>query len=97
VTELLISAASSRELSKLFFNAQHRIAVAAVFAPPKEVMLGYEEVASVAGVSRSVAHKELAVLVRIGAIARLEVGRAVGYQRLDGPFWPFVTDLIKRV
>lgn len=92
---MLTSAAHTRGLSKTLFNAQHRLAVAAVFAPPDDRVLGYEEVAAAAGVSRSVAHKELAVLVKIGAITRIEVGRSVSYQRADTSFWPFVVDLLE--
>lgn len=87
------TAAHSRELSKLFFNAQHRLAVAAVFAPPNDQVLGYEEVAALAEVSRSVAHKELVVLVRVGAIRRIEIGRSVHYRRAESSFWAFLQEL----
>ncbi len=87
-------AAHTRELSKVLFNAQHRLAVAAVFSPPVDLVLGYEEVAVHAGVSRSVAHKELAVLVRVGAVRRIEVGRSVHYQRAESSFWAFVRELV---
>jgi predicted transcriptional regulator len=82
-------------LSKLLFNAQHRIAVAQVFLVADEV-LGHEDVAARAGVGRSVAHKELAVLVRIGAVTRLEASRQVFYERAASPFWAFISDLADR-
>ena len=82
-------------LSKVLFNAQHRLAVSAVFlVGPK--LLGYEEVASRAGVSRSVAHKELGVLVHVGALGRLEAGRVVLYQRLESAYWPFAVEMLAR-
>ncbi len=89
------AATDSQVLSKVLFNAQHRMAVAMVFAATDE-MLGHEDVASRASVSRSVAHKELGVLVRIGAVGRLEVGRQVLYERSSSPFWPFLDDLASR-
>jgi hypothetical protein len=85
----------TQALSKLLFNAQHRVAVALVFAASDEV-LGHEEVADRAKISRSVAHKELGVLVRIGALDRLEATRQVSYQRAASPFWAFVADLAAR-
>jgi response regulator of citrate/malate metabolism len=91
-----MSTQATRELSKLLFNAQHRLAVARLFAPPTEVTLTYEEVAQQAATSRSVAHKELGVLVRIGALQRVDIGRTVHYQRVDTPFWPFLTHLLKQ-
>lgn len=93
--EAVGSVMETRGLSKLLFNAQHRIAVAHVMARSDAVM-GYEEVAERSGTSRSVAHKELRILVEIGAVNRLEVGRLVGYQRADSPFWPFLEDLVRR-
>lgn len=92
---LVETATDTQALSKLLFNAQHRMTVAAVFAGTDEV-LGHEEVASRASVSRSVAHKELGVLVRIGALDRLAALRQVGYQRAASPFWAFLEDLAKR-
>ncbi len=86
--------AEVQTLSKLLFNARHRLAVAAVFARPDQGPLTYEEVAVKAAVSRSVAHKELRVLVRIEALQRVDVGRSVHYQRVDSPVWPFVEHVI---
>lgn len=83
-------------LSKLLFNAQHRIAVAQVFLATDEVLV-HDDVAARAGVSRSVAHKELAVLVRIGGLMRLEASRQVFYERAESPFWAFISDLADRV
>lgn len=88
-------AGHTRELSKVLFNAQHRLTIAALFTTADAPVLGYEEVAERAGVSRSVAHKELALLVRIGALQRVEVGRSVSYQRTDSPFWPFAAALLE--
>ena len=88
------TATGARELSKLLFNAQHRLAVAAVFTPPTSEALTYGEVAKKSSVSLSVAHKELAVLVRIEAVQRVEAGRQVRYQRVDSPFWPFLEHLL---
>ncbi len=90
----MVLTAQAQTLSKLLFNAQHRLTIAAVFARPDEGPLTYEEVATKASVSRSVAHKELTVLVRIEALQRVEAGRRVHYQRLDSPFWPFVDHLV---
>ena len=86
--------AAAQDLSKALFNARHRLSVAAVFDELNAV-LGYEEVAERARVSRSVAHKELAVLVRIGALSRIEVGRSVNYQRTPSGFWAFAFDLLR--
>jgi len=85
--------ATAQDLSKAVFNAQHRLAIAAVFDELNAVF-SYEEVAERAAVSRSVAHKELSVLVRIGALARIEVGRSVNYQRSPSAFWAFASELI---
>jgi predicted nucleotidyltransferase len=81
-----------RLLSKLLFNAQHRIGVAAVFEDDS-LLVSYEEVAQRAGVSRSVVHKELGVLVRIRAVSRVDVGRSVLYQRAESSFWAFLDEL----
>ena len=90
------TASRTQETSKALFNAQHRLAVAAVFVAPDAAVRGYEDVASEAGVSRSVAHKELAVLVMVGAVLRIEIGRTVHYQRAESAFWPFVRELLSR-
>ena len=89
------TATDTQGLSKHLFNAQHRLSVATVFAPPANDALTYLEVAKKTSVSPSVAHKELAVLVQIGAIQRIEAGRQVHYQRVDCPFWPFVEHLLE--
>ena len=89
------TAMDAQGLSKYLFNAQHRLSVAAVFAPPAKDVLTYSEVAKKSSVSTSVAHKELAVLVQIGALQRIEVGRQVHYQRVDCPFWPFLEYLLE--
>lgn len=73
-------------LSKLLFNAQHRLAVAKVFAGADQP-LRYDDVVTSAGVSRSVVHKELQVLTKIGALQRVEVERAVYFQRTRSAFW----------
>ena len=83
-------------LSKLVFNAQHRLAVADVFIEDATALLQYEEVAERARVGRSVAHKELSVFVTIGAVNRLTPGRFVYYQRAESEFWSFCADLIRR-
>ena len=85
---------SVAQLSKVLFNAQHRLTVAAVFASPAKNALRYEEVAEKSGVSRSVAHKELQVLVRIGAVQRVETGRVVHYLATESAFWNFVRELL---
>lgn len=92
----MLRASTARELSKLLFNAQHRMAVAAVFAPPCDDVLDLEEVAERCGVSRSGVHKELRVLVTIGAVHRFEAGRVVQYQRAESPFWPFLAHLFRQ-
>ncbi len=91
------TATDTLALSKYLFNAQHRLSVAGVFAPPMNDALTYSEVAKKSAVSASVAHKELAVLVRIGALQRVEVGRQVHYQRIESPFWPFLEQLLESI
>lgn len=84
-----------RDLSKLVFNAQHRIAVALAVAR-SDAIVSYDEVAVASGASPSVVHKELALLVRIGAVGRVEAGRVVGFHRLESGFWAFVEELAAR-
>lgn len=79
--------------SKLLFNSQHRLAVAGVFLEAGADALRYEEVAGRAGISRSLAHKELGVLVAVGALHRLEVERSVYYQRVASAFWLLCEEL----
>ena len=86
-----------RELSKLLFNAQHRLAVASVFAGDSDAALTYEQVADRCGVSRSVVHKDLQVLVHIDAVQRVELGRSVHYLRAPSAFWLFLEDLLSRI
>ena len=87
------TAIRAQELSKAVFNAQHRIGVAQAVVNADRI-LTYEEVAQQSGTSRSVAHKELQLLVRIGAVNRVELPRSVGYQTTkDSPFWPFLQHL----
>lgn len=89
------AATDTQVLSKLLFNAQHRIGVAHVFLATDEVLV-HDDVSSRSGVGRSVVHKELAILVRIGALRRMEVSRQVFYERADSPFWAFISDLADR-
>ena len=93
--EAMKTATDAQGLSKYLFNAQHRLSVAAVFAPPMNDALTHSEVAKKSSVSTSVAHKELAVLVRIEALQRVEAGRQVHYQRIDCPFWPLLVHLLE--
>lgn len=89
----MVQPAGSREaFSKLLFNAQHRLAVAAVLrASPGPVRR--DEVAASAQVSPSVAHKELMVLVSIGAVQRVEVERSVYFQRSSSAFWTLCAEI----
>ncbi len=82
-------------LSKLLFNAQHRLAVAAAFASSDEP-LRYEDVVASTGASRSVVHKEVQVLTAIGAVQRVEVERAVYFQRAPSTYWVLCDELIAR-
>lgn len=83
-------------VSKLLFNAGHRLAVAEVFLEADPVSLRCDEVATAANVSLSVAHKELQVLTAIGAIQRVQIDRAVYFQRLESAFWNFCAELLGR-
>lgn len=79
-------------LSKLLFNAQHRLAVAAAFMSSNKA-LRYDDIATSAGVSRSVVHKEVRVLTTIGAVQRVDVERAVYFQRTPSAFWDLCSEL----
>lgn len=81
-------------LSKLLFNAQHRLAVARVFLGDPAAALTCDDVAGGASISRSVAHKELHVLTTIGAVQRVEVHRNVYFQRVSSGFWVLCEELL---
>lgn len=81
-------------LSKLLFNAQHRLSVAKVFLDEPTAAVSCEDVAARAEVSRSVAHKELHVLTAIGAMQRIEASRSVYFQRLPSSFWGLSEELL---
>ncbi len=83
---------SLSNLSKLLFNAQHRLAVAAAFAETDQP-LRYDELVARTRVSRSVVHKEVQVLTAIGAVQRIELERAVYFQRTESAFWAFCAEL----
>lgn len=80
-------------LSKLLFNAQHRLAVASAFASSDQP-LRYDDLVDSTGASRSVVHKEVRVLTTIGAVQRVEVERAVYFQRAPSAYWTLCNELI---
>jgi DNA-binding transcriptional regulator GbsR (MarR family) len=82
-------------LSKLLFNAQHRLAVAEAFMSSDQA-LRYDDIATSTGVSRSVVHKEVQVLTTIGAVQRVDIERAVYFQRTPSAFWDLCTELAAR-
>lgn len=82
-------------LSKLLFNAQHRLAVASVFVA-SEHPLRYDDLVVSTGASWSVVHKEVGVLTRIGAVQRVEVERALYFQRAPSAFWALCDELISQ-
>lgn len=82
-------------LSKLLFNAQHRLAIASAFASSGEP-LRYDDIVTRTGVSRSVVHKEVQVLTAIGAVQRVDVERAVYFQRTKSAYWVLCTELVAR-
>lgn len=84
---------SLEELSKVVFNAQHRLSVARVFLDSEAGAMRCDDVAKRASVSQSVTHKELQVLVRIRAVQRLETSRAVFFLRTESEFWAFCREL----
>ena len=89
----MVQPSGSREaLSKALFNAQHRLSVAAVVRTV-DGPLRREDVMAKAGVSSSVAHKELAVLAAIGAVQRVELDRSVYFQRIESAYWALSEEL----
>lgn len=82
-----------QQLSKRLFNSENRLAVAsALLVAPG--LLTVDEAARASAVSRTSTHTELVLLAEVGLAKRLVAGRSVAYQRVDGPFWEWIRELL---
>ena len=91
-----MGAAEGRDFSRRVFGGAHRLSVSwQLRSLSEEVLSDFDEIANlVKGVPRSSLHKELGILVELGALARFEVSRAVRYQRRGHPWWELVEVLV---
>jgi hypothetical protein len=83
-----------RALSLAVFTSRNFLAVCLPFRASETEIFDLKQVEEMSGLSGSSVLKELRVLVRIGAIARIEAARSVGYQKVDGVFWHWYEELI---
>lgn len=80
------------ELSKRVFNSEHRLRFTE-YLSASTTLLTINETALATGIAPSTVHSELHLLADIGALQRIQVGRSVSFQKVDGPFWAWCEEL----